>query len=68
MYARYLCEKAGVKFILGQPQGELKHLIVSETTTSKRVTGIKTHDGLRHYADLVVVACKSSVPCKADEY
>lgn len=58
MYARHLCEKAGVKFVLGQPQGELEHLIVNGSGASKKVTGIKTCDGRSHSADLVVVACE----------
>ncbi|KAJ5095638.1 hypothetical protein NUU61_004994 [Penicillium alfredii] len=57
VYARHLCEKAGVKFVLGQPQGELDQLIVSKSGSSKRVAGIRTRDGLSHLADLVVVAC-----------
>lgn len=57
MYARHLCEKSGVKFILGRPQGELQELITENQGSGKRVTGIKTCDGLSHLADLVVVAC-----------
>ncbi|KAJ5369570.1 hypothetical protein N7509_014182 [Penicillium cosmopolitanum] len=57
VYARHLCLKAGVKFILGRPQGEIKSLIVDESGSSKRVTGIQTEGGLRHNADLVIVAC-----------
>lgn len=57
VYARHLCKKAGVKFILGWPHGELEKLIVSESSSTKRVTGIQTRDGLSHFADLVVVAC-----------
>ncbi|KAJ5569878.1 uncharacterized protein N7459_009308 [Penicillium hispanicum] len=57
VYARHLCEKAGVKFVLGRPQGELDNLIVDQSGSSKRITGIKTRDGLSHSADLVIVAC-----------
>ncbi|KAJ5111990.1 hypothetical protein N7532_000035 [Penicillium argentinense] len=57
VYARHLCVKAGVKFILGRPQGELDQLIVERSQSSKRVTGIKTRDGRAHNADFVVVAC-----------
>lgn len=46
-----------MKFILGQPQGELEHLVVDESASSKRVTGIRTRDGQSHSADLVVAAC-----------
>lgn len=58
VYARFLCEKAGVKFILGRPQGQLESLVVEGSGSSKKVTGIKTCDGLTHDADLVVVACE----------
>ena len=47
-----------MKFILGRPQGQLESLVVEGLGSSKRVTGIKTCDGLTHYADLVVVACE----------
>ncbi|OQE75587.1 hypothetical protein PENNAL_c0073G09655 [Penicillium nalgiovense] len=57
VYARYLCQKAGVKFVLGHPQGELDHLITKQNGSDKRVKGIKTCDGSTHAADLVVVAC-----------
>ncbi|KAJ5178948.1 hypothetical protein N7492_002158 [Penicillium capsulatum] len=57
VYARHLCEKAGVKFILGRPHGELENLIIDKSGAEKRVTGIQTRDGRRHSADLVVVAC-----------
>lgn len=58
MYARYLCEKAGVRFVLGKPHGELKQLITEQSGASKKVTGIRTRDGQSHSADLVVVACE----------
>lgn len=58
MYARYLCEKAGVKFVLGTPHGELEQLITEQSGASKKVTGIRTRDGQSHSADLVVVACE----------
>ncbi|KAL3476717.1 FAD dependent oxidoreductase [Aspergillus californicus] len=57
VYARHLCEKAGVKFVLGRPQGELEQLITVQSGSSKKVTGIRTRDGKSHFADLVVVAC-----------
>ncbi|OJJ07021.1 hypothetical protein ASPVEDRAFT_154944 [Aspergillus versicolor CBS 583.65] len=57
VYARHLCEKAGVKFVLGKPHGELKQLITEQSGASKKVTGILTLDGRSHSADLVVVAC-----------
>ena len=58
MYARHLCLKAGVQFVLGRPQGDLEHLIIEGSGSSKRATGIKTRDGKSHSADLVIVACK----------
>ncbi len=58
MYARHLCEKAGVKFVLGKPHGELEQLITEQSGSSKKVTGIRTRDGQSHSADLVVVACE----------
>ncbi|QKX63017.1 uncharacterized protein TRUGW13939_10185 [Talaromyces rugulosus] len=57
VYARYLCEQAGVKFVLGRPHGELEELITEQAGSQKRVTGIRTKDGLSHSAGLVVVAC-----------
>ncbi|EOO03944.1 putative sarcosine oxidase protein [Phaeoacremonium minimum UCRPA7] len=56
-YARHLCEQEGVKFVLGEPRGKLQDLIRIENGTNKKVTGIKTCDGLVHQADLVIVAC-----------
>ncbi|CAG8899629.1 unnamed protein product [Penicillium egyptiacum] len=57
VYARYLCQKAGVKFVLGRPRGELEHLITEQDGSDRSVKGIKTRDGLTHPADLVIVAC-----------
>ena len=59
-YARFLCVKAGVKFVLGEPQGKLERLIVEEHDLKKTVTGIKTCDGQSHSADLVIVACRKT--------
>ncbi|RDL31799.1 Uncharacterized protein BP5553_09201 [Venustampulla echinocandica] len=56
VYARFLCVKAGVKFVLGEPQGKLESLIYENNGTQKRVIGIKTYDGKRHFSDLVIVA------------
>lgn len=57
VYARHLCEKAGVKFVLGESEGYLESLIIERSGQQNRVTGIKTRDSLTHPADLVVVAC-----------
>ncbi|KAJ6141554.1 hypothetical protein N7470_009944 [Penicillium chermesinum] len=58
VYARFLCEKLGVKFVLGDPAGKIDRLMVEDTGSSKRVKGIKTVDGLTHTGDLVIVAGK----------
>lgn len=63
VYARHLCKKAGVKFILGRPRGELENLIIEKSDQNKRVKGIKTRDGQSHLADLVVVACEYGTTC-----
>ncbi|KAJ5102233.1 hypothetical protein NUU61_004455 [Penicillium alfredii] len=59
VYARFLCENAGVKFVLGEPQGKLDHLIMEKNGLEKKAKGIKTADGLSHFADLVIVAAGS---------
>jgi hypothetical protein len=47
-----------VKFILGRPHGELEELITEQAGSQKRVTGIRTKDGVSHSAGLVIVACE----------
>ncbi|KAH7131605.1 FAD dependent oxidoreductase [Dactylonectria estremocensis] len=59
VYAKFLCEQAGVNFVLGDPQGKFSSLIIENDGVHKRVAGIKTCDGLRHFGDLVVVAAGS---------
>ncbi|KAJ3456574.1 hypothetical protein MRS44_016597 [Fusarium solani] len=59
IYAKFLCEQVGVKFVLGDPKGKLSSLIVENDGLNKRVAGIKTCDGLRHFGDLVIVAAGS---------
>jgi sarcosine oxidase/L-pipecolate oxidase len=56
VYARFLCVQAGVKFILGDPQGKLETLITAHNGPEREVTGIKTCDGQTHSGDLVIVA------------
>ncbi|KIW17035.1 hypothetical protein PV08_04226 [Exophiala spinifera] len=56
-YARFLCEKAGVRFVLGHPQGQLQELIVANEGSGNKVTGIQTCDGKSHHGDIVIVAC-----------
>ncbi|KAJ9611974.1 hypothetical protein H2200_003569 [Cladophialophora chaetospira] len=56
VYARHLCVKAGVKFVLGDPHGKIEHLVVSGSGLSRRTTGVKTSGGRTHAGDLVIVA------------
>ncbi|KAM0415764.1 hypothetical protein ACHAPT_013269 [Fusarium lateritium] len=56
VYARFLCLQAGVKFVLGEPHGKLETLIIENNGRAKRVAGIKTSDGKRHFGDLVIIA------------
>ncbi|KAH6989671.1 FAD dependent oxidoreductase [Ilyonectria sp. MPI-CAGE-AT-0026] len=62
VYARHLCVQAGVKFVLGDPQGKISSLIIEKEGLQKRVIGIKTCDGKRHFSDLVVVAAGGWTP------
>ncbi|KAM6529208.1 hypothetical protein FALCPG4_007354 [Fusarium falciforme] len=59
VYARFLCLQAGAKFVLGEPQGKLDTLIIDNNGKAKRVAGIRTSDGKRHFGDLVIVAAGS---------
>ncbi|KAG2413370.1 hypothetical protein HFD88_002559 [Aspergillus terreus] len=59
VYARFLCEQAGVKFVLGDPHGKLSNLIIENDGVNKKVAGIQTCDGVRHFGDLVIVAAGS---------
>lgn len=54
VWARHLCEKAGVKFVLGPINGRLEKLVQEQ---SGKVTGIVTADKQVHKADVVIVAC-----------
>ncbi|KAK5116545.1 hypothetical protein LTR85_009170 [Meristemomyces frigidus] len=56
-FALHLCQNAGVLVSLG-PERALESLVQDET----KVTGIKTADGTRHSADLVIVACGGWTP------
>ncbi|KAJ0330534.1 hypothetical protein COL922a_012432 [Colletotrichum nupharicola] len=56
VYARFLCEKEGIKFVLGDPQGKLEKLIIEDKNGHKKVAGLQACDGLSHYGDLVIVA------------
>lgn len=50
-----------MKFVLGDPQGKLASLITEKIGQEKKVIGIRTCDGQRHAADLVIVA--GNGPC-----
>jgi sarcosine oxidase / L-pipecolate oxidase len=52
--------QAGVKFVLGEPQGKIQSLEVNRDGLEQRVTGIKTCDGLSHPGDLVIMACQQN--------
>lgn len=54
LYAKYLCTKLGVRFILGGQKGTFKKYKTDET--GKIINGIVTEDGLSHDANLVVVS------------
>lgn len=57
-WARFLCEKEGVKFVLGPEVGKFADLLVDGTGEERNVTGLRTADGKEHLADVVVVACE----------
>ena len=57
-WARHLCEKAGVKFVLGPEKGKFDELVVESGTSGNMVKGLKTVDGKTHLANAVVVACE----------
>lgn len=59
VYARFLCVQAGVKFVLGEPQGKLETLITEANGSQRKVIGIKTYDGQSHFGDLIIVACET---------
>ncbi|OZJ03040.1 hypothetical protein BZG36_03261 [Bifiguratus adelaidae] len=61
----YLCKKAGVQFITGDPDGTLSELIFSDSSNSK-VIGIKTRNGKVHYADKVILATGAWTPSVVD--
>ncbi|RSH95300.1 hypothetical protein EHS25_000387 [Saitozyma podzolica] len=61
-WARFLCEKEGVKFVLGPEVGKFADLLVDDTGEQRKVTGLRTADGKEHLADVVVVACGGWTP------
>lgn len=44
--------KAGVKFVLGDPEGKFTSFITEKNGQDKKITGIMTADGLRHMGDI----------------
>lgn len=58
---RFLCVQAGVDFVLGEPQGKVESLVIERSGLSKKVTAIKTCDGLSHSGDIVIVAGEEDV-------
>lgn len=56
-WARYLAEKAGVKFILGPTRGKALRI---ETDAGTGAPIVHTADGVVHRADRVIVACEFS--------
>ncbi|KUJ13712.1 FAD dependent oxidoreductase [Mollisia scopiformis] len=62
IWVRYLCEKAGVKFVLGQKEGKLENLIINGAGYSKKIKGLETADGKEHFADVTIVACGGWTP------
>jgi hypothetical protein len=59
IWARHVCEQAGVEFVLGPNNGKLEELLHAEDDSGS-VIGIRTADGREHGADLVLIACRSS--------
>ncbi|KAL7421622.1 hypothetical protein Q5752_003391 [Cryptotrichosporon argae] len=57
VYALHLAKQAGVTFILGPETGAFDALIVDGADASKRVLGVRTRDGVEHFADRTIVAC-----------
>ncbi|CDK27989.1 unnamed protein product [Kuraishia capsulata CBS 1993] len=54
-YAKYLCTKLGVKFVLGGAKGTFSKFVYSDKNDTV-VSGITTEDGQSHSADLVVIS------------
>lgn len=63
IWARHLCEKAGVRFILGPKRGKFSEMVVAASATgAKVVNGVKSADGVTHPADVVIVAAGGWTP------
>nr|XP_031858637.1 uncharacterized protein CI109_006017 [Kwoniella shandongensis]KAA5525709.1 hypothetical protein CI109_006017 [Kwoniella shandongensis] len=67
-WARHLCEKAGVKFVLGPESGKLDDLLIDgKEGNDRKVVGLRTVDGKEYRADVVVVACGGWTPSVVSE-
>lgn len=62
IWARHLCQSAGVRFELGPEQGKLDDLIVEGTGEARKVKGLRTADGKEHLADVTIIACGGWTP------
>ena len=66
-WARHLCEKAGVRFVLGEA-GRFDDFVYEDLSSSssssagRKVVGVKMAGGRVHKADVVVVACGGWTP------
>ncbi|KAK0206981.1 FAD dependent oxidoreductase [Desarmillaria ectypa] len=61
-YAKYLAGKAGVKFILGPEKGKVVKIVTENRDGQKKVTGVRTKDGIVHTGDLIIVAAGGWTP------
>ncbi|KAK6197355.1 FAD dependent oxidoreductase [Scheffersomyces amazonensis] len=52
-YVQFILRKRGVRFITGGEQGQVKQIIQTDDGVVK---GIETEDGVKHYADLTILA------------
>ncbi|KIX07702.1 uncharacterized protein Z518_02356 [Rhinocladiella mackenziei CBS 650.93] len=57
-FVRFLCEQAGVEFVLGDPQSKVQSLVIEGAGPSKRVTGVKMCDGRSHSGDIVIIVLR----------
>lgn len=57
VWMRWLAEREGVEFVLGE-EGRVKKVLEEGQCDEKRAVGVGTTDGKVHSADLVIVACE----------
>lgn len=65
VWVRYLCERAEVKFVLGEKKGKIVRILKDEK--SGRTKGIITADGKVYDADLIVVAGEHFIPSNSTD-